>query len=767
MVVAEQKKLSIGKCSRVFTDNLEAFRTVGKKRALNQGGTSSTKCLGRGTKIVMHDMTLKCVEDIRVGDKLMGVDGTPRIVLKLYSGLDDLYKIKQARGIDYVVSSNHILSLRENWKEVRKSVTLPRAEGEPYKQKRVYIGHTNSHELVNISLQDYLQKSGKWKRRHKGWKAPCVELKYRKVDIEPYFVGLWLGDGTTGDTAVTNSDHEVIDYLKWFALRNDLKYSKAKSDPYGHTLTKTSGKTNPLRGRLRKYGILEDKHIPHEYLNNSREIRLGVLAGLIDSDGFNTGKNSVGITITNKKLAEDIVLLTRSLGFYTTFNSYTAKMKRKDGSIYQTPCYRIEFTGDGIGDVPCLLERKRIKNKPLPRRLVSSFDVEPMGQGEYFGFEITGDHLFLLEDFTVTHNTWSIMQLLIVICEYAKENIRVTVASESLPHLKRGCIDTFKKIMGEAFIDSCWNRSDFIYDFGKAILEFVPCDSPGKFAGPRRDILFINECNAIPYELFSQADMRTSKFVFLDWNPTSEFWVHEYGMIDADDNTFIHSTYKDATEIGVLDSDIVEKIEAYKTTDPNLWKVYGLGQLGESDGLVFPDYEIIYDNEFPKEGTIGYGLDFGWTDVTALGKFCIKDNGLYGHQLIYDKNLNADQIDARLTELGLAKHGLPIWADSNNPGAVDYLKKAGWNVLPVVKGKDSVQMGIDACKRYKHYWTESSLDSIKEQRNYRFVKKYDKIANKYIQTNDTTHQWSHMMDARRYYAHMTKTGLSTRRYRVF
>lgn len=383
-----------------------------------------------------------------------------------------------------------------------------------------------------------------------------------------------------------------------------------------------------------------------------------------------------------------------------------------------------------------------VKPKPLTIGKCSRVFTENLE-----AFRTPGKKRALNQGGTSSTKTWSVLQLLIVIGEYAKENMRITVASESLPHLKRGCIDTFKKIMGEAFIDSRWNRSDFIYDFGKAILEFVPCDSPGKFAGPRRDILFINECNAIPYELFSQADMRTSKFVFLDWNPTSEFWVHEYDMINADDNVFIHSTYKDALEIGVLEDDIVEKIESFKKTDPNLWKVYGLGQLGESEGLVFPDYEIIYDHEFPKEGTMGYGLDFGWTDVTALGKFCIKGDGLYGHQLIYDKNLNADQIDARLTELGLVKHGLPIWADSNNPEAIDYLYKSGWNIKPVKKGKDSVQMGIDACKRYKQYWTESSLDAIKEQRNYRYVKKYDKIANKYIQTNNTTHQWSHCLVA--------------------
>ena len=194
------------KTTKVYNSILKAFGE-GKRGILLEGGTYSTKCLGRGTKVIMADLTLKVVEDIAIGDTLMGIDGTPRTVWHLYSGRDELFKIKQARGIDYVVNSNHILSLRENWKEIRKSVPNP---GGNTRQRRQYIGHTNTLEVTNIPLPEYLNTSNKWKRRHKGWKLAGVELPEQPVAVAPYFLGLWLGDGTRGNTHITSADEVII-----------------------------------------------------------------------------------------------------------------------------------------------------------------------------------------------------------------------------------------------------------------------------------------------------------------------------------------------------------------------------------------------------------------------------------------------------------------------------------------------------------------------------------------------------------------------------
>jgi len=694
----------------------------------------------------MADLTLKAVEDIIVGDTLMGIDGKPRKVLSLYRGQDNLYKIKQARGIDYIVSSNHILSLKENWREIRKSVRIDPLEGKG-RQKRQYVRNDHTYEVCNVPLQEYLAKSLKWKRRHKGWKLSGVELPYHKVAVEPYFVGLWLGDGTCGNTNVTNSDREIIDYLKWFSARNDLVYHRIRNDKYGHTLVRAtrSGK-NPLRKALQDYEIFEDKHIPKEYLNNSRQVRLELLAGLIDSDGYKTRRNTLAITQTRKALAEDILLLVRSLGFYATFRTYIAKMKRADGSIYETDSHKIEFVGDNIGDIPIKLERKRVGNKPLPRRYVSSIEVEPVGYGDYFGFELSGDHLFLLEDFTVTHNTFSAMQFLKFLLENWKEEpLIATVSSESMPHLKRGCIRDFLDIMGDSLIEGNWNRSDFTYTFPKGCkLEFVSDDHPEKFTGGRRDIHFWNELNNIHRLSYMEGDVRTRMFTIADWNPYGEFWFHDDKLADEEGNVYIHGlTYHDTPQ--VVSQKTIDTIEGYKDKDPNYYRVHALGLLGNLEGLVYPLFEQV--DELP-EGDYFYGLDFGFaSDPTVFTKHVIIGDKLYSQEMFTNYNaLTNDQI-AREIDLCHVSRSSPIYPDPDEPKSAQELRNMGWNVIDAVKGKGSVEYGIKKVNEYYQHWTKDSLNAIKAQRNFRYIEDKDHPGRF---TNKTTHQWSHWLDSRRY-----------------
>jgi PBSX family phage terminase large subunit len=728
-----------------FTKIMDAWLT-GKRRIFLDGGTASSKCLGKGTRIVMSDLTLKNVEDISVGDILMGIDGKPRKVLSLYRGQDNLYKIKQARGIDYIVSSNHILSLRENWKEIRRCE--PSHTGKS-RQRRIYVRNDHSYDIVNIPLHEYMDKSGKWKRRHKGWKLQGVELPEQEVNIEPYFVGLWLGDGTLRNTNVTNSDVEIIDYLKWFAVRNDLIYHKIKHDKYGHTLVRNSTTSkNPLREELISYGIFENKRIPKEYMNNSRQIRLELLAGLIDSDGYKpkTRQNTLVITQINKKLSEDILLLVRSLGFYATMNQYTAKMKRKDGTVYEVETYRVEFVGDTIGDIPLKLERKRVNNRVLPRRYASSIEVESAGYGNYYGFELDGDHLFLLEDFTVTHNTFSTIQFFKLLLENYKEPIIATVTSESMPHLKRGAIRDFQAIMGDDFGDKFWNRSDFIYTFPKSgcKLEFISSDQPAKLRGGRRDIIFFNELNNIARDSFREADMRTRLFTIADWNPTAEFWFHDERWFDDPVNVYVSGlTYRDTPE-AVTESTIAN-IEAYKERDPNWYRVYGLGLTGKLEGLVYPKFEQI---EKLPEGKYFYGLDYGFaSDPTTLVKNVIIGDNLYSQEIFYDASgLTNDDISRKMTLCGVERDAL-IYPDPNEPKSAEELRRLGWRIGETVRGSGSVEFGTQRVNQFNQFWTNDSLNCIKEQRNFRYIEDKEQSGRF---TDKTTHEWSHAMAARRY-----------------
>jgi phage terminase large subunit len=321
----------------------------------------------------------------------------------------------------------------------------------------------------------------------------------------------------------------------------------------------------------------------------------------------------------------------------------------------------------------------------------------------------------------------------------------VTVSSESTPHLKRGCIRDFFGIIGESpQLNPNYSQTEHIYDYThkgvKRQLEFVAIDEPSKARGGRRQIYFLNEANNNPYEAFKEMDIRTELFTFLDWNPVSEFWAHEH-LKGKPENIFIHSTYKDAE--WVLPKSVIDNIESNKDTDPNWWNVYGLGLIGKVEGLVYPFFEQV--KQLPL-GDNFFGLDFGFAgDEAALVKNVILDKSLYSQQLIYSKNLTNQDLSKEMERVGVRKHYDEIFADSAEPKSIEELCREGWNVKPCPKGEGSVDFGHQKLLQYKQFWTDDSLDAIKEQRNFRYITDKDgKI------TSKTTHQWSHLMDARRY-----------------
>lgn len=356
---------------------------------------------------------------------------------------------------------------------------------------------------------------------------------------------------------------------------------------------------------------------------------------------------------------------------------------------------------------------------------------------------LRGYRRVFIEGGTWSSKTFSVMQLLKLILENYKTPILATVTSESMPHLKRGAMRDWLKIMGDELIDSCWNKTDFIYTYPKSgcLLEFVSADQPAKLRGGRRQILFINEANNVARDSYREADMRTELFTICDWNPVSEFWFHDEKLADDSGNLYIHTTYKDALE--VLPPGQRENIEAYQTKDPNWWNIYGLGMLGKVEGLVYPHFEQV--DELPA-GQVIYGLDYGFSsDPTVLVKNVIIGSNLYSQQMFYDySSLTNGQIAQKLDLLGIKRE--PIYPDPDEPKSAEEIRQKGYNVCESVKGKGSVAFGIQKVNNYYQFWTKDSLDCIKEQRNYRFLK--NKITGEF--TDDTTHQWSHGMDARRY-----------------
>ncbi|MGB3961663.1 MAG: replicative DNA helicase, partial [Sulfurimonas sp.] len=345
------------------------------------------KCLGRGTKVVMFDGTLKNVEDIEVGDQLMGDDSTPRNVLSLAYGEEKMFWIRQNKGLDYRVNESHILSLKRSRNDAK---------------------HRNG-DVLNISVAEYNQKSKKFHSNYKGYKV-AVAFEEQALEIEPYFLGLWLGDGHSSSVNITTQDKEIVSYLHEYAKKLNLQVTKQstqdKCDIYCITTGQRGGYYKDdisLQGKLRTLGVLNNKHIPHAYIQNSEANRLELLAGLIDSDGYYTEKfNVFEIVQKNENLAKEIKYLADSLGFRVSIKTKKARIKKIG---FECDVYRLRIVGD-LERIPTKLQRKQAR-KLLAKRDYRHTGIQVVYDkvDEYFGFTIDGNHLFLLEDMTVTHNT--------------------------------------------------------------------------------------------------------------------------------------------------------------------------------------------------------------------------------------------------------------------------------------------------------------------------------------------------------------------------
>lgn len=341
---------------------------------------------------------------------------------------------------------------------------------------------------------------------------------------------------------------------------------------------------------------------------------------------------------------------------------------------------------------------------------------------------------------TSAGKTIGIESILIDLAQLDEKPTITSIVSESFPHLKRGAMLDFLTIMQQQgyFKDKRWNKSDFTYTFETGSkIEFFSVDQPGKVRGPRRDRLFINEANNVPYETFDQLEVRTKEFIFLDWNPVSEFWYYDK-VANREDCEHLILTYRDNES---LDERIVQAIEQRKDRK-GWWQVYGEGQLGEVEGKIYKDWAII--EEIPHFARLErYGLDFGYSnDPTAIVGIYYYDGGYIWDEVCYQKGLSNKQIADILNNQ--ERKSLVI-ADSAEPKSIDEIKTYGVNILPAEKGRDSVNNGIQIVQDQRISVTKRSVNIIKEYRNYLWeTDKEGKIL------NTPEHMWSHSMDAGRY-----------------
>ena len=346
---------------------------------ISSSGTG--KCFAPDTKILMHDMTVKNVQDVVVGDKVMGDDGTPRNVVRLSSGIDTMYKVNQVKGDSYTVNSNHILSLKK----------------------------VGSSEVVNVGVEDYV-KMKKWKKDSlKGYKASLDLMdsgEFIDKDLA-YLLGLWLAEGSTDAARLTigKEDKELIEFVRSFCETRGWGITTPPStDREGSIGLTISG---GFRGILGSLGMLGNKHVPKELKTSGIDVRRSLIAGFIDGDGYKDGKGWE-MTLKDNQLVPDLVDVLRSVGLQVTVKDKFSKCKGFDGEIYK----RLHVFGD-TDRIPNKLTRKSCEPREQNKNpLHTGISVECIGMGEFYGFEVDGNHLFCLADFTVTHNSTHVDEII-------------------------------------------------------------------------------------------------------------------------------------------------------------------------------------------------------------------------------------------------------------------------------------------------------------------------------------------------------------------
>jgi phage terminase large subunit len=333
--------------------------------------------------------------------------------------------------------------------------------------------------------------------------------------------------------------------------------------------------------------------------------------------------------------------------------------------------------------------------------------------------------------------------LLWLIFDYCTKNNgkTITICRKTFPSVRASVMRDFLDILKQhrIYSEDFHNKSNSEYALFGNLVEFISLDQPQKVRGRKRDVLFINEANELFFEDWQQLVFRTTEKIILDYNPSDEYsWIYD-NVIPRKDAEFFKTTYLDNP---FLDSSIQKEIELLRETDESYWQIYGLGERGISKSTIFQYYEV---NKIPEDAKfISYGMDFGYVnDPTVLVSVYQKDYNLYCKEHFYQTKMTANDIFYKLKEIGVNKDA--VFCDSAEPRLIDELRRMGLNTRPTIKGRDSVNAGIDLLKRYKLHITTDSHNMIQEFRNYKWVEdKGGKLTNVPRDANN------HTIDSLRY-----------------
>lgn len=352
---------------------------------------------------------------------------------------------------------------------------------------------------------------------------------------------------------------------------------------------------------------------------------------------------------------------------------------------------------------------------------------------------------------TWSGKTYSILQ---VLCTLAVQtsNLIITIAGQDIPNLKAGPLRDMGRIIRSSktlpsYIKS-YNRTERIYEFTNGtIMEFNSYDDEQDAKSGKRDYLFVNEANGIPFPIFKQLALRADKKIYIDYNPSAAFWVHETVLNNPDLFPSVELLISDHRHNPFISDDMHAQIERLKFENEETWKVYARGLTGKIEGLVLPNF-FICDGIPEGAKFIAHGLDFGFTnDQTGCLEVYLQNGELWINELIYETGLTNPDISNRFKSLGVKK-SQEIIADSSEPKSIEELKRLGWYITPAKKGPDSIMAGIDILKRYRLNITRASVNLRSELLKYGY--KTDKKTGKTL--NEPIDAFNHLIDPLRYVA---------------
>lgn len=688
--------------------------------------TGGRGCESPDQGVMMADLTVRAIRDLRVGDRVMGEDFTPRTVLRTFSGRSEMYRVRQTNGDDYVVNDAHRLVLRGGDAGARGKWTLPDGS------LSEVLPHAEYGRTVEMPVGEYVASPGALKSSLFGYRVGSVPYPFSPVSVDPYLLGMWLGGGVAafpGEAAI-------------------------------------------VREALMKPGVSDARHIPQCYISNSEETRLSLLAGMLDAGGF-TERGGYMLKLPDRTLAGEARYLAQTLGFTARF--YT---KGGEGAAGDGFC-RLFIEGN-FGRVPCRVQRKRLfqSGRQKDRRL-SRLTVASVGVGEWCGIMVDGDHRYLHPDGTVMRNSgksfaastfierltfekyppeglvhkvlytrYTMTSANISIIPEMMEKVELDGTGKYFRHTREDVINnmTGGRILFRGIKSSSGNQTAKLKSI-HGVTTFV-CDEAEEFTSEtdyEKIMLSIRQKGIQNRVIIIMNPTDSNHFVYRKYIKDTHRLVMYDGVpvqISTHPNVLhIHTSYLD--NIDNLSEEFLREARWMKESDPARYAHVFMGQWSDvAEGAVFKKWGVV--SEFPANAKkVALGLDLGYTnDVSACVKCGVMDNDLYLDEQFYRRGMLAQELIRELRERGLF-----VYSDSADPRLIQEIANGGVIIYPVAKPAGSIVAGIERMKMFDNIFvTSRSLNLQDELRNYVWARDKDGNAINYPEDHD-----NHAIDASRYF----------------